>query len=51
MQKHTPNLYYCTECRTVYAGHHNPGTDDEGHYTPPETCEVCSAGEFVEWEG
>lgn len=45
MQQHTAELYYCTDCRAVYVGHHNPG-DDEDHYTPPEHCGGCDGDGF-----
>jgi len=47
--KHRPNLYYCEDCRHVYAGHHNPDADDpEVHFTPPTECRDCGSETFVE---
>lgn len=49
MQQHSAELYFCTDCRAVYVGHHNPGEgEDDDHYTPPAGCAACEGGEFEE---
>lgn len=51
-ETHRPKLYYCDSCRVVFAGYHNPEAgESEEHYTPPDSCDVCGHGEFVELTG
>lgn len=46
-QPHHPTQYACEDCRTVFAGIHDPESD-VSREQPPDECAVCGGGRLTE---
>ena len=46
---HWPELYVCTDCHAVYAGHERAESEQSG-FDPPQQCKACGHDQFIEIE-